>query len=118
MAERRQNWHELEFPARVDCDDASAQACEVHAREPSLADHLCELLRGRKFADRFDKIAISAAVASHRFADGWNGREGVGVVQSIHDRQIDARKFEAQETPAALEHTISFPEGVFDAWHV
>ena len=47
-----------------------------------------------------------------------NGREGIGVVQSIHDRQIDARKFEAQETPAALEHAIGFLKGVFDARHV
>ena len=68
----------------------------------------------RKPADALDEIAIGGTIASHHFANGRNGGEGIGVIDLIEARHIDMGEFEALEFAAGLEHSQRFLERLVD----
>ena len=86
--------------------------------EAGGANHVGEQVWRRKLADRFDEIAVGRAVARHHLAEKRNDGEGIGVVDPVEQRQVDAAEFEAQEAAAAPDDPIGFGERLFDPRHV
>ena len=86
--------------------------------KPAAATIAAKRLLARKRADAFDQVAIGRAIAGHDLADGRDGRQGVDVVQRLEPRQIGARKFEATEPAARLQHPVGFRKRALDVRHV
>ena len=60
VAERGDDRHQSDLPARVDGDDSAAQTCNAHSSEAGGCNHVAESFGVRKLADRLDQIAIRA----------------------------------------------------------
>ena len=118
MAERRQDRHNQSFQPEWIATIPPLRRVKSTRAKPACSDHVRKLVGRRKLANRFDEIAIRRAVAGHDLAHRRDGGKRIGVVDLLDHRQIDAREFEAQVMPAALEHPIGFAKRGFDARHV
>ena len=110
VADRGDDRHGSELPARMDGDHAAAEL----ARSPTRAKPASAIMSANSSAEgnlriEFDEIAIGRAVARDHLADRRNGGEGIGVVDAVEDGQVDVREFEAEEPAAAPQHAIAPP---------
>src|SRR5579863_7549203 len=107
-----------EFPGRMNSHYSAGHARVLDAGKASFADHVGEALGRRKLANRLYEIAIGRPIAGNDLADRRNGRLGIEVIETIEDRRVDAREFEAQKPAAAPQYAIGFRERPRDARHV
>ena len=92
----------------MDGDNAARQSVERRAPQSRLRDHVPKLLGLGELSDRFDEISIRMRVAGNDLAELGHDTKRKLVVDSLDQRKVDLRKFQAQEAAALLQYTSRF----------
>src|SRR6187200_38990 len=94
----------LKSPGGVDRCDPAGEIAVAHPLEARILDQAHERFLIGEASDALHKIAIRGAVARDKGAERRDRIEGIGVVKLVEHRNLDAREFEAEKSPAGLKH--------------